>query len=141
MKRHPNPRLVKIHRSYDVGEIADILSVHKNTVRNWIKNGLPIIDTRRPLLIQGQELRAFLQAKRTKNKRTCANGEIYCVGCRAPRTPAEGMADFEPLTPTLGNLVALCSQCGNLMYRRVNSANLATIAGNLEVNTREAIKD
>ena len=43
-KRHPNPRLAKIHRNYTVEEIANLFGVHKNSVRNWVKGGLPISD-------------------------------------------------------------------------------------------------
>ena len=39
--RHPNPRLAKIHRSYSVEEIARLFRVHKNTVRAWLRQGLP----------------------------------------------------------------------------------------------------
>ena len=39
-KRHPNPRLVKIHRNYTVEEIATLFGIHKNTVRDWVKAGL-----------------------------------------------------------------------------------------------------
>jgi len=37
----PNHRLVKIHRIYTVEDAACCLAVHKNTVRRWIKAGLP----------------------------------------------------------------------------------------------------
>jgi hypothetical protein len=53
MGRHPNPRLVKIHRSYTVEEVARNLRKHKNTVRAWIKQGLRPIDGRRPTLFTG----------------------------------------------------------------------------------------
>ena len=85
------------------------------------------------MLILGGELAAFLTRKRASNKRPCKAGEIYCVRCRAPQSPALGMADYEPLTATGGNLIGLCPKCDGMMYRRVNRARLATVAGNLEV--------
>lgn len=77
-----------MHRSYTVEEIANRFSIHKNTVRRWIKDGLTCIDDKRPMLVLGQVLVEFLQARRVKNKQTCESGELYCVRCRAPRSPA-----------------------------------------------------
>jgi len=39
-KRNPNHRLVKIHRSYTVEEIAGILKVTERTLYNYIKSGV-----------------------------------------------------------------------------------------------------
>ena len=64
-KRHPNHRLVKIHRNYAVEEIAKLFGIHKNTVRTWVKNGLSAIDEKRPMLILGHELVEFLKARGT----------------------------------------------------------------------------
>ena len=44
--RRANPNTVKLHYSYSVGELAVLLSVHKNTVRNWQRDGLAAL--RRP---------------------------------------------------------------------------------------------
>src|SRR6185437_14566866 len=99
-KRRANPRLVKIHRNYTVEEAADRLCVHKNTVREWIKGGLPTIDRMRPTVILGRELAIFLQARRAKSKRPCKPGEIYCVRCRAPKRPAGNLAEYQPITPS-----------------------------------------
>ena len=88
VKRRPNHRLVKLHRNYTVEEIARLYDAHKNTVRQWVKAGLPVLDDKRPMLILGRELAAFLQARRTKNKRSCQPGEMYCLRCRAPKKAA-----------------------------------------------------
>jgi len=138
--RLPNPRLAKIHRSYTVEEVAGLYGVHKNTVRAWIKDGLPTSDDRRPLLILGKELAAFLQRKREANKRPCRPGQIYCVRCRAPQVPAGGMADYQELTLTSGNLVGICPHCDSMMYRRVSFAKLAEISGDLEVSLPHALQ-
>ena len=95
-RRHPNHRLVKIHRSYTVEEIAKLFGIHKNTVRHWVKEGLATVDDKRPMLILGHVLIAFLQARRVKNKQTCKPGELYCVRCRAPKSPAGDMAEYSP---------------------------------------------
>lgn len=138
-KRHPNPRLAKIHRNYTVEEVAVVFGVHRNTVREWVKRGLPTNDNRRPMLILGAALREFLSARRTKNKRTCQPGEMYCMRCRAPRVPAGNMADYEADTATLGNLVAICSTCDAMMYRRVSLAKLEHVRGNLEITQPQAL--
>lgn len=132
-KRYPNHRLVKIHRSYTVEEAAKLLSKHKNTVRSWIKDGLNTIDNRRPLLIHGCDLAAFLQERRTKNKQSCKPGELYCVRCRKPRLPAGDIAEYYPITEKFGNLTAICPTCDSIMNRRVSLAKINSICVNIEV--------
>jgi hypothetical protein len=105
-KRHPNPRLVKIHRNYTVEEIASLFRIHKNTARAWVKDGLPTCDGKRPVLILGRDLALYLKARRTKNKRPCQPGEIYCVRCRAVKAPAGDLAEYQSITDTSGNLMA-----------------------------------
>lgn len=137
-KRHANHRRVKIHRNYTVAEIARLLGNHRNTVRDWVKRGLPTIDHRLPMLIHGSDLAAFLQARRLKNKRTCQPGEMYCLRCRAPQKPAGDMAECQLSTATLGNLSGICPNCDCMMYRRVNLAKLEQVRGNLDVTMRQA---
>ena len=138
-KRHPNPRLAKIHRNYTVDEVASVFGVHRNTVRQWVKSGLPTSDKRRPMLILGRDLAAYLQARRVKNKRTCKPGEIYCVRCREPRNPAGDMADYRPLTATSGNLIGICPRCDIVMYRRVSLARIEQVRGRLEITLPQAL--
>lgn len=138
--RHPNHRLAKVHRSYTVEEAACLFGVHRNTVREWIRRGLPTCDDTRPTLLLGRDLTAFLRARRTKNRQSCAAGEIYCMRCRVPRVPAGGMADYEPKTPTLGNLIGICPQCEALMYRRINLTRLHEIRGVLEIRMPQGLE-
>lgn len=136
-KRRHNPRLAKIARSYTVEEVASLYGLHKNTVRLWIKHGLPVCDDRRPQLILGSHLAEFLKAKRAKNKRPCKPGEIYCIRCRVSQMPALGMAEYQPVTATSGNVIGLCPTCEHLIYRRASLAKLALVRGNLNISLTE----
>ena len=137
MARFPNPHLVKIHRSYTVTEAAETLRVHKNTVRAWLKAGLPTVDDSRHALILGRELRADLERKRASAKRPTPPGMIYCLKCRGHTNPAEGVVEYIPLTPTTGNLRALCATCGKLIHRRVSRAGISIAIPNLTVRMLE----
>ena len=139
-KRHPNYRLVKIHRSYTVEEIAKLFGVHKNTVRRWVKDGLATTDDKRPMLILGHVLVAFLQARRKKNKQTCKPGEIYCVRCRAPKPPAGDMAEYSPITKKVGTLVAICPDCDAIMNRLVSLTKIGQIIGKIDISFPEEVR-
>lgn len=138
--RRPNPRLVKLHRSYTVEEIARLFGKHRHTVRAWIKAGLPTCDSKRPTLILGSELRAFLEAKRAAHKKRCGPAEMYCLRCREPRKPAGGMADYTPVTATLGSLMGLCPVCECLMYRRVSVLKIDSLRAELDITFVQAVR-
>lgn len=139
-KRRFNPNLAKTHRNYEVGEIAKLFTIHKNSVREWIKQGLPVAEKRRPQLIQGSALRTFLQAKRSKNKQTCALGELYCFRCRVPKKPAGDMADFHPITDKLGRLTAICPDCETIMHQSIGTVKLARIIEKTNITITKALK-
>ena len=139
-KRHPNHLHVKIDRNYSLEEIADLFGTHKDTVRNWQQNGLAAIDDRKPMLFYGQTLATFLQAKRTKNKRPCKPGEIYCIRCRTPKNPAGDMAEYQPVTATVGNLVATCPDCELIMNRRISISKLEQLRSQLDITLPQALQ-
>lgn len=135
---HPNPRLIKIHRNYTVEEAAARLGKHKNTVKEWVKRGLPACTEKRPVLILGSALRTYLEIKRTASKRPCKPGEMYCFRCRTPKMPYGNMADYVPQTATLGKLIALCPDCGTLMNQRTSLAKIERFRAMLDITTPQA---
>ena len=139
-KRAPNPRLVKIHRNYTVGEAATVCGVHKNTIRAWLRTGLPTIDNTRPILILGSDLREYLERKRSKNKRPLKPGEIYCVKCRDSRRPAEDYAVIDVTNDRIGNLSGICPVCDKVMNRKVSFRRLADVIGDLQISIPEALE-
>ena len=95
MAKRLDRRRVKIHFNYDVSEVAALLGVHNLTVRRWIAAGLPTTDDKRPLLIFGVDLLAFLKA-REPAKRRCKPGAFFCLGCKSPKRSDGDMADNVP---------------------------------------------
>jgi len=136
--RRINPRLIRIHRPYSVEEAAHALGAHRNTVRGWIKSGLPVVDCSRPVLILGHELRSWLERRRKANKRPCPPGMLYCFKCRQPRPPALGMIEATRQNATCANLRAFCEACGTMMHRRATLATIPAIVPGLAVQIREA---
>lgn len=137
-KSRANPRLIKLHRAYTVEEAALLLGKHKNTLRAWIKLGLPVLTAQRPALILGSDLRTFLEARRKRSARPCCPGTIYCFKCRAPKRPAGGMVDYVPSNASGGNLKALCESCGTVMNRRIALAEIGSRMPGVDVQIREA---
>jgi len=137
-KRTPNYRLVKQNRTYSIEEVAARFGSNHNTVRHWLKDGLRTIDDHRPQLVQGGDLAQFLKERRAKNKHPCAPGQIYCLRCRIPCTPAGNAVAYRPLTADRGDLVGMCGVCGSGLFRRVSMAKLKASAGDLVVSFTDA---
>ncbi|MCW5716921.1 MAG: helix-turn-helix domain-containing protein [Bauldia sp.] len=103
--------------TYSVGQITLLLRVHPNTVRGWIRDGLPVIDGEYPTLIHGSALVSFLRDLKARQKRACGPGEFYCFGCHAPQAPATGSVKFVPRNAKQLMITATCPVCGTLLNR------------------------
>lgn len=134
MPKRVNPNLVKIHRSYYVYEAAELLGVHRNTVRSWFKKGLPVCGDERPALILGGELKAFLKGQQQSAKRPCKPDEMYCLKCRAPRQPLGNLVDYVATTSDKGRLIALCSTCESVINRFTTLKELESLPDVFDVS-------
>ena len=136
--RHPNHGLVRIHRTYTIDEVASLFGYHRNSVHEWLNKGLQTIDKRHPRLILGEHLIKFLKVRRKSTKRPCQPGEIYCLRCRELKVPEGKSVIYQPRTHNLGNLVGICPDCKNRMFRRVNPTKFHLAIGQLTVRMAEA---
>jgi len=139
MPRKPDPRRIKIHRIYTPAEAAERLGMHTQSVLRWIKSGALDADrSKRPWLIEGAVLRAFLEARRTEGRCRLRPEQLYCLPCREPRVPDGRMADFRLATPVTGMLVGLCPGCGRLMHKRMRRADVEGVRAHLDVTIQKA---
>ena len=70
---------------------------------------------------------------RAARKRKCRLEECYCMSCRQPRAPAFGEVEIVSLTPTSGNVRALCEVCSAVMHKRVSRAKFDALRAVLAV--------
>jgi len=118
-RRRYNVNLIKLSCSYDPAEVAKLLGIHRNTVRHWLKGGLTPLDNRRPILVSGAALKAFIRTGQQARRQKCAPGEFFCFRCRAPRRPWGGLADFSVFNEKIVKAVAFCSVCETAMHRTI----------------------
>jgi hypothetical protein len=116
-KRSYNTRLIRLGMSYSVQEVSELYRVHKNAVLRWIRDGLATIDGRRPYLIHGAVLAAWLKKKQSARKHKCRSDEFFCCKCRAPRKAWENITDVVIRNESKLALSALCAACGTVLHR------------------------
>lgn len=126
MPRRPDPRAVRKHRNYTVEEAARATKVAKGTVRRWLKAGLPAVTDRRPALILGSDLIAFLSSTKPKRQR-CAIHQAYCFSCRAPRDPALGEVVIVAIRGGSARFWAMCAECETEMHRSLSAARITEL--------------
>ena len=118
-------------------EVARTLGIHRHTVRRWLKSGLEPIDGRRPLLIHGEVLIAFLDARKPK-KQKLEPHEGFCLRCQKPRGPA--FAAVEVTINDAGRLfyTALCEVCSTVMHKALGKDLLPALEAKCTVTIKHA---
>lgn len=125
MARAYSTRAIKQNRSYTIDEAAECVGVSFQTVRQWIKQGLPAMTEKRPFLILGWELKTFLTQKQNDRRTPLGEGEFYCLSCRAARKPALGLVEQGVTSDGRAVLRAFCEACESPVNRFVNTRPLS----------------
>ncbi|MCD1620523.1 helix-turn-helix domain-containing protein [Salipiger manganoxidans] len=125
MAKRPNPRAIRAARTYTIEEAALALNVSTGTVRSWVKAGLPLMQARRPYLILGDSLRAFLNSRASNAKVPLEQDQLYCFTCKAARVPMGLLVDCIPQTPKTARLLGLCEVCGGTCNRMVSRSQIS----------------
>lgn len=104
---------------YSPSELERELGVPARTIRDWLKSGLPHQrDETGHIWVNGEALAAWVKASREEARRTTplADGQAFCVGCRAAVTI------LEPVRRRQGHRVLLsgtCPACGRKINRGI----------------------
>lgn len=128
MAKKLNHNLVKMHRSYTVADICELYGLHKNTVLQWLKNGLQTIDDHKPAMIQGLVLKSYLKKRSQVSKKKCKVNEVFCMRCKTPVVPAENKVQFIPQKLKTGQLKGSCPCCGGLIFKFCSSNKIEALS-------------
>jgi hypothetical protein len=128
MGKRANPMAVKAALSYEVSEAAKALGKNEATIRNWIRDGLPVMASMKPCLISGAELRVYLRAKYQNSKTKLAPDELYCLSCRAGCKPVDMAVEAIPNNSKTTRLKGRCGRCEVMASRLISNAKLHEFA-------------
>ena len=101
--------------SYTVKELSSELGIDEKTCFRWIANGLKTITGgKKPILMNGYEIKDFLRKKNAKKKVTLSRSQFYCFTCKDARHAKRGS------TKKAGNKKsATCSVCNGKICRTI----------------------
>lgn len=136
VSRRHDPRRARSYRSYDAGQLRQLFGVGHTTVWRWQKLGLEPIPGSRPRLFAGSVVAEFIRALNSP-RQPLAPGEIYCVACKVPVRPLDGIVRLLPRTVTSSDLVGTCPRCGRQVFRRVRLSELAIKAAGLTITPED----
>ena len=120
-KKKYSLKSIRRQYTYTVYEIADLLGITPDTVFRWIRNeGLRRIEKGRQYMVHGSILIKFLENKNRKLKKPCAEDEIFCCKCQAPRKPIPSSLKSKKQPNKTVRVFGKCSVCNTKMNKVIS---------------------
>ncbi len=120
MGKRANPMAVKSALTYNINEAAFALGKTPATIRNWIKDGLAVMSSRKPYLILGAAIQEYLRAKYKAAKRPLGPSELFCPSCRVGRSPLDMAVSNTSISSKTSLLKGTCTHCGGGCTRMIS---------------------
>lgn len=86
----------KKHFVYNVEDLMHLYGVTRNTISNWVAEGLCRSDNLTPHVFNGAEVKRFHEAKRLASKATLRIGQFKCFKCKERIFPDLSSLDLYP---------------------------------------------
>jgi excisionase family DNA binding protein len=120
-RRKYNLSRIRVNYTYSVEEIAELLGVATMTVFRWIANeGLNRLPNSKKYFVHGSVVKDFLDRKNGKNKKPCAEHEIYCCKCRKPQFPNLQSLKTKSIPNGTIRLLGKCSLCSTAVNKVIS---------------------
>ena len=125
----------KKHRVYSVSQVMALYGVCRNTVSNWVRDGLCSSPCPGPQLFRGQELSRFHDERRARSKRSLRHGEFKCTACKAVVVPKTEALEFLAQGAHNSMVFAICPDCGSRTSKILSATECDKLKKVIECNT------
>lgn len=125
---YPHSR-VRYWYTYDIDDICTLyseFSLHPQTVRKWVTQGLKTIDKGKPMLIYGNDLIQYLKRNNDANKRPTAFDELYCGSCHDAQPILQSRIAIEQAGHSL-KVRGKCRQCKGKMVQNYKLSDFSEL--------------
>ena len=132
--RKINIAKIRPSHTYNREEIEKSQNRTKETVRRWIREGLPPIPGTNKQRFDGAEFKAWAIAREAERKRPCKPDQFFCMNgnCRTQRLPAVGSVFIRKTNTNLGSIEANCVSCGGAVKKGFAMKDLAETEATFE---------
>jgi integrase len=135
MSRSYKKIILKKHFVYSVEELMELSGVCRNTVSNWVKEGLSPSDTSRPYVFRGAEVTRFRDARQLRSVKPLRIGQFGCFACKEKVFPQVGTVHQGKFKNGQIALGARCSDCEASVTKIVNETDCDKIMQCVVTNT------
>lgn len=120
-RRRYNLSRIRVNYTYSVEEIAELCGIATMTVFRWIADEeLNRLPNSKKYFVHGSELRKFLERKNGKNKKPCAEHEIYCCKCRKPQPPKLQSLKTQNIPNGTIRVLGKCNVCSTAVNKVIS---------------------
>lgn len=125
----------KKHFVYNVEGLMHLYGVTRNTITNWVAEGLRRSDSFTPHVFNGAEVKRFHESKRLASKATLRIGQFKCFKCKERVFPDLCSLDLYPPKNGSAGVWAMCPNCKCVVVKVVGETDRDKILNCVITNT------
>ena len=125
----------KKHHVYGTEELMTLYDVSRNTVSNWVKDGLRKSDSGVPSIFNGAEVKRFHEERRASSTVELRLGQFKCFSCKGRVFPDPETVSCDVANSGKVSIWARCPDCGGALSKRVTETVCNKILNCVDTNT------
>lgn len=125
----------KRHRVYSVADVLELKGICRNTLSNWVGEGLSPSPTAGPQVFRGSELNRFIEDRRKRNRKNLLKGQFLCTGCKSGVFPEIESVSIDERKTGGSMAKAACPDCSGLVVKLLGGTECDAMRACLNTKT------